>query len=280
MEAERGAAEPNKVGDVVRIGYREERSNLKSVQRPVAYTAIKRENVDPNHVNGIDGKAIDLDILSTHHHLPNSQGRDLNLNCTGLTLWLGAENMCDYLLKIGCAKLKGLHVLELGCGLGLGLAGICASKLVGRTGKVVLTDMDTDVLAAVEANISTNADCGVDAPCSTWRLPCGGDPAKERNMLQSCGVARFDLILATDVICEGDGSIGGLSQVRPFMETVSRLLAPNGGVFVLAFTKSRLVSEDLILEEADQNGLAGAIVDGYHYDIFGLPFPALHYPLC
>ncbi len=259
IEVEREPAEPNKVPDVVETSYKEERSTLKSVHKTVTYSASVRDNVDPNNVSGIEGNAIDLELLSTHHD-PSRLGHDLN--CTGLSLWFGSENICDYLLKMGSAKLKGLNVLELGCGVGL--AGICASKLVGLTGKVILTDIDTEVLALVEANISKNADCNVDAPCFTWQLPFG-DQVEEAQILQCFHLEHFDLIIAADVIYEGDGW-----QIRPLMETISRLLAPNG-VFVLAFTK-RLVSEELILERAEQNGLEWTVVDGYNYDIFGLSF--------
>jgi SAM-dependent methyltransferase len=229
-------------------GYREDRSNYKSVHNLVTYSAADRDNVDPADASGIDGTAINLALFSTRHD-PSRLGHDLN--CTGLSLWFGSENMCDYLLRMGPGKLKGRTVLELGCGVGL--AGICASKIVGQAGKVVLTDIDTEVLALVEQNISKNADGAVDAPSTTCRLPFG-DREAEAELLQSVGLEsiKFDVVMAADVIYEGDGW-----QIKPLMDSVSRLLAP-GGIFALAFTK-RLVGEELIFEQAEKFGLKWTI---------------------
>ena len=41
------------------------------------------------------------------------------LNSTGLTMWMAAYHLCDYIYKTKAEKFKGKKVCELGAGLGM-----------------------------------------------------------------------------------------------------------------------------------------------------------------
>eukprot|EP00551_Chaetoceros_affinis_P012810 CAMPEP_0203670882 /NCGR_PEP_ID=MMETSP0090-20130426/6846_1 /ASSEMBLY_ACC=CAM_ASM_001088 /TAXON_ID=426623 /ORGANISM="Chaetoceros affinis, Strain CCMP159" /LENGTH=368 /DNA_ID=CAMNT_0050535855 /DNA_START=58 /DNA_END=1160 /DNA_ORIENTATION=+ len=74
-------------------------------------------------------------------------------NSTGLSMWLGAEVLSNFLLDCRNAQMiRGKKVLELGSGLGL--CGIICHYL--GADRVLLTDGDSDVLSNLRYNVREN----------------------------------------------------------------------------------------------------------------------------
>lgn len=129
------------------------------------------------------------------------------------------------------------------------MCGILAHRLGASS--VLLTDGDTDTLMNLRTNVSKN--------CCNEALPDVGSEGTRRTTPIQCrqlvwGNAtqidlmklKFDTILGSDIIYVED-------ILDPLWETVSRLLVPNTGRFLLSYAR-RNVSIDLVLATATKYG--------------------------
>jgi predicted nicotinamide N-methyase len=120
-------------------------------------------------------------------------------------LWTSALGLADHCLRT--PSIRGMSVLELGCGLGL--AGIAAATAGAR---VLMTDYELDALAFTRCNVERNlpgalADGRVTVGLLDWRSTRPGP--------------RFDRILGADVTYERRNFL-------PLLRTVDLLLAGSG----------------------------------------------------
>jgi predicted nicotinamide N-methyase len=117
----------------------------------------------------------------------------------------------------GSATLRGLRVVELGCGLGV------PSIAAARAGAAVLaTDACAEALPLVERNARENG-VGVETATVDWKRP---DDLLER--------APFDVVLAADVLYER-GSVAPLLSLLPRLAPEAWLADPGrpaAGVFL------------------------------------------------
>jgi predicted nicotinamide N-methyase len=134
-------------------------------------------------------------------------------------LWTSALVLSEKILR-GDA-MKGKHVLELGCGLGL--AGIAAAR---AGADVTLADYDKDALLFARWNALTNLDAAAAARVRIlpldWREPHTG---------------RYDLILGADIVYER-------RNFAPLTDFFSAALRP-GGCILLA-EPDRQIGDDFI----------------------------------
>jgi predicted nicotinamide N-methyase len=122
-------------------------------------------------------------------------------------LWSSSLEMARWCLED--LNLKGLRVLELGCGVGL--AGIAASASGAH---VTMTDYEEDALLFTRYNVQANmgaitfppAVCRLD-----WRVPPGD--------------VRFDVVLGADIVYER-------ARFGDLLHLFDRLLAPGGCVLL------------------------------------------------
>ena len=136
---------------------------------------------------------------------------------TGMSVWQGAEILCQYLTARPAARtaVRGRRVLELGAGTGL--CGLVAAGVLGAA-IVRLTDGDGAVLRNLRGNVARNG-LGDRASCPQliWGAARAAEFAREHG--------RHDVVLATDCVYV-------TKSVRPLFETVARLLTPKDGVFL------------------------------------------------
>lgn len=182
------------------------------------------------------------------------------LHSTGLTLWRASNILCDFLVQqrehiVGSSR----NILELGAGLGM--CGIVASKL--GSGRVILTDGDTDTLARMRDNVQANccchknlgydddtvADAGVRKIVECHQLIWG-----ERVEEFRTAHGTFDLILGSDIIYVEE-------ILEPLWNTIDQLLLHDDkdwkmkrkAEFWLAYAR-RNVSIDLVFQHATKRG--------------------------
>jgi hypothetical protein len=172
------------------------------------------------------------------------------LHSTGLTLWQSSERFCEVLVRAqsqqekystetvfrSAIDVRGKDVLELGAGLGL--CGILVHRMAAK--RVILTDGDSDTLANLRANVRANSDgnsCRIDC----HQLVFG---KFIESFVQQHG--QFDIVIGADIIYVPD-------VLEPLWTSVTKLLKPRTGVFLLAYTR-RNVSFDLVLENATKYG--------------------------
>lgn len=110
-------------------------------------------------------------------------------NSTGLSVWLGAEVLCDFLLK-NRPLVDQKSVLELGAGLGL--TGILVAKHL-KASRTVLTDGDSGVLRNLRSNMERNDALSLNIACP--QLIWGRDLEEFRQQY-----GRFQVLLATDCV--------------------------------------------------------------------------------
>jgi predicted nicotinamide N-methyase len=115
-------------------------------------------------------------------------------------LWPSSLALARYLWE--GVNLQGLHVLELGCGLGL--AGIAASR---KGGVVTFTDYEADALAFTRYNAYRNG-----CPQATVRHLDWHAPALTQT---------YAMIIASDVLYER-------ANFHPLVRLVENALGPNG----------------------------------------------------
>lgn len=117
-------------------------------------------------------------------------------------LWESSIGLARHIEKMG-ARLKGSHILEIGCGFGL--TGIVACQMGAQ---VIFTDVEQDALHFAEGNAEQN---GVrqhaDFVQMDWNTPCFD--------------CKFPYILAADVIYEEPHWL-------PILTLLQDYLAPNG----------------------------------------------------
>jgi predicted nicotinamide N-methyase len=118
-------------------------------------------------------------------------------------LWPSAIGLARYLDRE--VSLRGKHVLELGCGLGL--LGVVAARHGAR---VLCTDYEADALAFARYNALQNGCRHIRFRLVDWRYP-----ALKR---------RYDVILASDVIYEA-------RNFGPLVALLQRFLARGGPAF-------------------------------------------------
>ena len=163
------------------------------------------------------------------------------LESTGLTLWGGSKNLCNYLSE-NPTYVADKIVLELGAGLGV--CGILAHKLGAK--KVVLTDGDTATLANMRDNVSVNCNNESDEEiiiCKQLRWGRHLDLFREK-----CGT-EFDTIIGGDVIYAQEG-------LQPLFETVAHLLSKEPhAVFLQSYINRNGVTMEEAFEVATNHGL-------------------------
>ncbi len=108
---------------------------------------------------------------------------------------------------VASRDLKGLHVLELGCGLGL--PSLAAAALGAR---VVATDWAADAVALLRLNAERNR-VVLDVERTDWREPGRLDPTM------------FDLVLAADVLYEK-------RNAAPLARLLNPILARGGTAWI------------------------------------------------
>jgi 2-polyprenyl-3-methyl-5-hydroxy-6-metoxy-1,4-benzoquinol methylase len=160
-----------------------------------------------------------MDIIVLH-------GKTQCTNSTGLSVWLGAEIMAEYLAR-NPATVRGKSVLELGAGLGL------CSLIAHRLGaaRVISTDGDINVLKKLRTNVGNS---GIEAcPQLIW--------GKDLQQFEET-FGKFQVIIATDC--------GYISRsIRPMWRTVSQLLS-NEGIFLYVNVCSSQFKPEFFVEEA------------------------------
>lgn len=119
----------------------------------------------------------------------------------GLLLWESAIALATSLAACP-SHVEGRRVLELGCGVGL--AGIVASSLGGI---VTAIDHDAAAIEVARTNAAANGCDGIMFEVADWTT------------FGSAGA--FDLVIGADVTYEK-------ATHRAVLDTISRLLAPNG----------------------------------------------------
>mmetsp|Transcript_95424 Transcript_95424/g.169406 ORF Transcript_95424/g.169406 Transcript_95424/m.169406 type:complete len:334 (-) Transcript_95424:73-1074(-) len=121
----------------------------------------------------------------------------------GRFLWHGARAMIQ-LISTDSLKLRGLHVLELGAGLGV--VGMACAKAGAKT--VLLTDYDDDLLSACNRSIHLNA---LDSVVSTARLDWDDLVAGSPTGLATEYV--YDAVVGADIIYDARHSSSVLGSV-------------------------------------------------------------------
>jgi predicted nicotinamide N-methyase len=135
--------------------------------------------------------------------------------------------------------LRGLRVVELGCGLGL------PSLVAARGGaEVMATDADPDALELVAVNAAAN-----DVEIETAAFDFRADPAP----------GGFDLVLAADVLYE-EGSVGPLIERLPGLATEAVIASPDRRPYERFMAEAQLrwdvrVTHDDVIEVARIYGL-------------------------
>lgn len=149
-------------------------------------------------------------------------------------IWDSAPAMARLLVRRPWAS--GARVLELGAGLGL--VGLALAKARGC--RVLLTDHDPLALQAARAQVRASGLAGVDVASFDWNDPATGP------------VGPFDGVLGCDVTYEA-GFHG------PVLDTIERLLAPDGAAFVADPGRTRLPG---FAARAVARGFRVTVVDG------------------
>ena len=224
---------------------------------------------------------------------------ELSKNCynqdqpaTGHAVWFAAENLCGLVDQLfleqkqqqeqddlteeedSSSNNQGMTItslLELGAGPGL--TGIYAAKLLNKTLQtVVLTDGDADVVELLQRNINRNQILEMSGKTTTTTtttttaaqvLLWGNDNDNQALLERYTQNNGFSIILGADLIY-GKCSIG---TIQLLFQTVYQLLAPQHGIFYLAFTRRNLPIS-IVLKEANRQGLVWQLVDDFVYDIF------------
>lgn len=134
-------------------------------------------------------------------------------------------------------------------GAGLGLCGILAHRLGAAS--VLLTDGDTDTLVNLRANVAHNCSGGNDADVGdnlnkrSPAIQCKQLVWGNESLISSLNCS-YDIILGSDIIY--------LEEILdPLWDTVSQLLVPNTGRFLLAYAR-RNVPIDLVFAAASERG--------------------------
>ncbi|MDE0555223.1 MAG: methyltransferase domain-containing protein [Candidatus Poribacteria bacterium] len=117
-------------------------------------------------------------------------------------LWESSIGLARHVEKIG-ARLKGAHILEIGCGFGL--TGIVACQMGGR---VVFTDVEQEAVRFAQHNAEQNSvEENADFVQMDWNTPCFN--------------CKFPYILAADVIYEKH-------HWMPIVSLLQNYLSPEG----------------------------------------------------
>jgi predicted nicotinamide N-methyase len=173
------------------------------------------------------------------------------LASTGLTVWLAARQLAEYLWQIR-ASLAGQRIVELGSGLGL--CGLLCSKLCDSSGSVVLTDGGDEFTpvaqTVLEQQVQRNSTDA--AACSVQVLTWG----EHEQFIAQHTSAPFDLIIAADVLYEAEA-------VAPFMDTVAALLQLQPRARLLLGYAHRNVSIDTVWAVAAEKGLVWSVVPDF-----------------
>src|SRR5690606_13463984 len=137
------------------------------------------------------------------------------------------EETCAELAKTARRDLiEGKTILELGSGTGL--CGLLCAMVSGA--ECVLTDGSDDAVAELERAAALNAEaCAVKCRVLQW-----GDEAALAALVAERGGEKFDVVLGTDVVYEGQ-------FVAPLLRTACGALK-DGGALVLANHKYRFRS--------------------------------------
>ncbi len=108
----------------------------------------KKDNI--NHMNKNNSQDNDNTIRNPPIIIKLKGHSEIN-NSTGLSMWLGSESLCNYILDHP-KLIQGQNVMELGAGLGL--CSITCCYLGAK--QVVITDGDTSVLSNLRYNVKQN----------------------------------------------------------------------------------------------------------------------------
>lgn len=156
-----------------------------------------------------DGLSIELlrvaDVDNLLDRLPKIQFRADERLPYWADLWPSSVALASYLWK--AVDLRGMQVLELGCGLGL--VGIVASR---KGGVVTLTDYEADALTFTRYNLCRNCCQQATVRHLDWHAP---------SFEQT-----YELIIASDVLYER-------ANFQALMQLLQSALAPQGR-FILA----------------------------------------------
>ena len=173
--------------------------------------------VRPEHV----GDMIDEARFATDEYMPY-----------WAEIWPAGVELARHVAGLDPAVLAGLDVLELGCGLGLP-----ALVAALRGARVTATDWSPEAIEALRENAARNR-VEIEARIHDWRDP------------DALGGARFDLVLAADVLYEERNAVPLLATIDAGLaDAGTALLADPGRRHAEGFTDlaaaSGLVADEL-----------------------------------
>lgn len=186
-------------------------------EQPLGFDLFNTDKKDP-----VDEFKIEIGDETITLHGIRSRYPHL-LQSTGMTLWKGSKNLCNYLCE-NPSVVCGKTIVELGAGMGL--CGMIAYKK--GASKVVLTDGDTDTLRNMRSNISSNVDekaiAKEDIICK--QLLWGKNVESFRSKWTNDG---FDIVMGGDIAY-------AQSSLQILFETATGLLSnASTACFILSF---------------------------------------------
>lgn len=195
---------------------------------------------------------------------------------TGFTLWDASSVLASWIVRTekqggGLNYIRGKHVVEIGCGLGL--CGILASYLSPRS--VTITDGDSQVCQKAQANATKN---GCVAPVQQLRWGSGVEEFMKQALKDaSGGQGHFDTVFGADIIYDQNILDVLFSTVQlllggPLQTPMSGNEKTNAeqhsgqqqcrapGIFVVGYRR-RTVPQPLIFETAEKYGFSCSDVE-------------------
>lgn len=209
------------------------------------FPQLKDYNPSNNHlIKAIEASASN-DAIERDSRVIKLRGHSEINNSTGLSMWLGSEKLCEYLLDHP-ELVHGQRIMELGAGLGL--CSITCCYLGAK--QVLITDGDSIVLSNLRHNVKQNIppsfcddtivfenassnenESTNDNVCAIMNTDQGKDQANAQNLLVSCpqhiwgknietfenNYGKSNVLIATDCVYI-------TQSLEPLWESIDKLL--------------------------------------------------------